>query len=956
MAEARITLKVDGNSVTVHPVFGDDIRIKFSKEKDQVFQRTTVEGTVKFVREDFDLIASCSHNSTLQIGVYNGSTLLGTSDFIKSDCELDYDDRVCTIKITTKDKYDDFLAKYDNKYNLPKLAPPITSLTLHKRPILQFYFLHDKKITNLFGNMSFEVNARSGAEDKVEADVLDCGFTKCFHWRKINVPISSAYPSIQEVSGDYIGQFTSIVEGSKCWRGDNQYYLQYTHYTEDGYDAWLWILYNGNGTVYNNSGRIFVQAGDGTQSEQRFQTILWGASFGGSALTVGFATSYNRVCYVRALSDYDGTITGETKVAMNSISEDIAEDNYNYRYAWTVSFLDLSTRIIISDVVQAEPTEYGIDGDGNYFVAPTPSATENAIYPIGWSMWIPVSIWFESSPSLDVTLRSNFDTTYVLRDAYAIHDSINLLLQAMGVPFGFSNTQLYSKFLYGNTDGLMDTIPTPKMLNNYIYITPITNVKKTRYEQPARKGDITLKQILDMFKKVYQCYWFLDNNGRLVIEHISYFKNNQNYGLYTPTPQIDLTTMKDMPNGKMWSFDTSTVTFDRKNCPSRYEFEWGNDCTEQFNGYAIDILDKPAEGTGKESNAVTNFTADIDYTVIYPSGVSDDIYAIMEAKNTGTHEVQIIDVTLLSGNPVYSMQNGYLSFLFAEQNYWPYDLGGWDARVEGQRLPVYAVRHLIQQSVGVPLEGQNATLPDTLSAVKAELGIGLLKGASVNINTFYANTDLTMQAEKDDYKNNLRLYVALYTHGNYAIFMQNTSNTVVDVRYTYQGGSVLNTTIWGNSNHVVASGSQSSLNVNDVVILTAKQTSFYNVCIGDVIKRYGSRITHTIDQSSPTDIIATFEGNGYTGGQDFAYIKVHIIKACTVKITPSSENGYDIGYVAKKPCTTAAEVTSAGGTYTSGTTVKTVSLSAGQDVYIGYSKDGSGVSGNDKVEIEISQN
>ena len=909
MAEARITLKVDGNSVTVHPVFGDDIRIKFSKEKDQVFQRTTVEGTVKFVREDFDLIASCSHNSILQIGVYNGSTLLGTSDFIKSDCELDYDDRVCTIKITTKDKYDDFLAKYDNKYNLPKLAPPITSLTLHKRPILQFYFLHDKKITNLFGNMSFEVNARSGAEDKVEADVLDCGFTKCFHWRKINVPISSAYPSIQEVSGDYIGQFTSIVEGSKCWRGDNQYYLSrlFAQFEDD------------EGNPYTRDIQATVTE-TGLAISVEVDVMMYDDESGSYyPVSIGTGAGDERTIFCRMLSDYGGTSAGESKVDLTSVSDDVAEENYNYRYAWTVSFLDLSTRIIISDVVQAEPTEYGIDGDGNYFVAPTPSATENAIYPIGWSMWIPVSIWFESSPSLDVTLRSNFDTTYVLRDAYAIHDAINLLLQAMDVPYDFQANSPYSEFLYGYSFGLIDTIPSPKMRSNYIYITPITNVKKTRYEQPARKGDITLKQILDMFKKVYQCYWYLDGVGRLCIEHISYFKNNQTYGLYTPTPIINLTTMKDMPNGKMWSFDTSTVKFDRKNCPSRYEFEWGNDCTEQFNGYAIDILDKPAEGTGKESNAVTNFTADIDYTVIYPSGVSDDIYAIMEA-NKSTGEVQIIDVTLLSGNPVYSMQNGYLSFLFAEQNYWPYDLGGWDARVEGQRLPVYAVRHLIEQSVGVPLEGRNPSLPDDLAVVKADLGI------------------------------------ALYAHGNYAIFMQNTSNTVVDVRFTYQGGSVQTCTIWGGSNYVVASGSLSSLDVNNVVILTAKQTDSYNVCIGDVIKCYGSRMTASIDQSSPTDIIATFNGNNYSGN-DFAYIKVHVIKPCSVKITPSSENNYDYGYVATRPCATKAQVTSPGTgiVYASGTTVKTGSLTAGQDVYIGYLKD-SAVGGNDKVVIEISQN
>lgn len=950
MAEARITLKVDGNSVTVHPVFGDDIRIKFSKEKDQVFQRTTVEGTVKFVREDFDLIASCSHNSTLQIGVYNGSTLLGTSDFIKSDCELDYDDMVCTIKITTKDKYEDFLAKYDNKYNLPKLAPAITPLTLHKRPVLQFYFLHDKKITNVFGNMSFEADARAGAEDLTANDVQDKGFRLLGTLKAIDIPSSPS--SLSTVAGRYVSQSGTSGIGARLYREDNSYYLEFA-YSSD-YASYYWQLYNSNETAYYNGGYVYVTA-QASDTVTEFDCGIKLGSDYGSAPQIAVTTTHNRILYARILSDFAGEVTGESKIALNTVSDDVAEDNHNYLYAWTANTLDLISRMHVSDTVQSEPTEWGINGDEQYFVRPTPSATENAMYPVGWSLWIPFSFWFESSPSLDATMRGYYDTTYVLRDAYAIHDSINLLLQAMDVPYDFQANSPYSEFLYGYSFGLIDTIPSPKMRSNYIYITPITNVKKTRYEQPARKGDITLKQILDMFKKAYQCYWYLDDVGRLVIEHISYFKNNQNYGLFTPTPIINLTTMKDMPNGKMWSFDTSTVKFDRKNCPSRYEFEWGNDCTEQFNGYAIDILDKPAEGTGKESNAVTNFTADIDYTVIYPSGVSDDIYAIMEA-NKSTGEVQIIDVTLLSGNPVYSMQNGYLSFLFAEQNYWPYDLGGWDARVEGQRLPVYAVRHLIEQSVGVPLEGRNPSLPDDLAVVKADLGIGLLKGASVNINTLYANTDLTMQAEKDDYKNNLYLYIALYSHGNYAIFMRNTSNTVVDVRYTYQGGSVQTATIWGNSNHVVASGSQSSLDVNDVVILTAKQTDSYNVCIGDVIKCYGSRMTASIDQSSPTDIIATFNGNNYSGN-DFAYIKVHVIKPCSVKITPSSENNYDFGYVATRPCATKAQVQSPGVgiVYASGTTVKTGSLTAGQDVYIGYLKD-SAVGGSDSVVIELAQN
>lgn len=947
MAEPIITLKIDGTSVTTHPVFGDDIKIKFSKEKGQAFHRTTVEGTVKFIRDDFDLVASCSHNSILTIGVYNDSTLLGECQFIKSDCELDYDDKVCTVKIATKDRYEDFLAKYDNKYDLPRLAPAIQPLTLHKRPVLQFYFLHDKKITNVFGNMSFEADASSGAETMSANDIQTKGFRLLGTLKAIDIP-DSPNP-LPTVAGRYVSQSGTSGIGARLYREDNAYYLEFA-YSSD-YAAYYWQLYNSNGTAYYSGGYVYVTA-QATDTVTEFDCGIKVGSTYGSAPQVATTVTHNRILFARILSDFGGSVTGETKIALNTISDDVVENNHNYLYAWTVSTLDIISRIKVSDTVQSDPTEWGINGDEEYFVRPAPSATENAMYPIGWSLWIPYSFWFESSPSLDATMRSYYDTTYQLRDAYPIQSVIDTLLQAMGVPFDFKENTPYSNFFFGGSNSILDTVPSPYMRGNSLFITPITNVKKTRYEQPARKGEITLKQVLDMLRKVYQCYWYLDGVGRLVIEHISYFKNLN----YITNLVVDLTAMKDMPNGKMWDFDTNTIKFDRKNCPSRYEFAWGNDVTEQFNGYPIDILDKPAEGTGKEENTATNFTADIDYTVIYPQGVNDDIYAVMEA-GKNSKEVQIVDVTLLSGNPVYSMQNGYLSFLYAEQNYWPYDLGGWDARVEGQMMPVYAVRHLIAQNVGIPLYGRSMILPDDFRFVKTGMGTGMMKEASINIDTMFSNTDVTMQAEKDDYKDSLRLYIALYTHGNYAIYMHNATNTVVDVKYKYQGGSVLNTTIWGNSNHIVASGSQSSLDINDVEILTAKQTSLYNVCVGEVMKRYGSHIEVSIDQSSPTDIIATFDGQGFSGGYDFAFIKVHIIKNCSIKITPSTENGYDYGYVAVKPCATGSQVTSPGiaFVYASGTTVKTGSLTAGQDVFIGYLKDSSGTSGNDKVVIELSQ-
>ena len=950
MDSVNIKLKVGGVEIPSHPVFGDDIKVKFSKEDNQVFLRTKIDGKVKFAGSDFDFISSCSHNETFTIEIYRGATLFGSGTFLKSDCSLNYDDKVCEVKLVVSDRYEEFLANYDNKYNLPKLAPDIVGLTLNKRPVLQIYFLGDKKITNAFGNMSFEVDAAGEADDKTEAQILACGFTKIFHWRRFILPSFPSFPSLAGIEGEYIGQFSSITVGSRVYRRDQQYYLEYIHYTESGWNVYFWQLYNSNGTPFDNNGKVFVISDAGTQSERTNVTVEWGSSYGGSAITVGHCKENNRVCYARALSDYSGSQAGETKKAFSTISSDVAEENYNYLYAWTVNTFNLDTRIRVSTEVQAEPTEYGIDGDGNYFVKPDPASPENAVYPIGWSMWIPISIWLETSPIMDLELRGAYNTTYQLQDAFPLHSAITRLLTAMGSDVVFDDTSVFSAFLYQQSEGLMDVMPTPAMRNKRIFITPITNVKKTRYEQAAQRGDITLKQILDMLRSVYQCYWYIDNLGRLCIEHISFFKNNHAYGLYTPTPLIDLTTMKDMPNGLPWAFGTNEVGFDRNNCPSRYEFEWGDESTEQFNGYAIDIKDKAAKSNSKERISVTNFVSDIDYTVINPSGLSDDIYAVIEA-DENTNTVSIENVTLGTNNPVYCMQNGNLSFLFAERFYYPYDLGGWDAVCNGVSLDVYATRHLATQEVGVPLEGFSLLMPQDIEVIKTGVGIGLLKSADVDASTMYAKAKLTLPVEKDDYKDAIRVVKSGYSHGTYALVIYNDSNVLLDIKYSYNG-YVYSIVVSAGSQYYAAYG-DSSLDPSMITILSATQNTANNTPIGRIVQRYGSNMTVTLSQTLPSIIYALFEGNNLENS-DFAYVRIHLVKKARVTITASSETNYDIGYAASKPCISKAQVQSVGGIFASGNGgVASQVFNAGQDIYIGYSKDYNTQQYNDSVTIEV---
>ena len=120
MDNVSIKLKVGAVEIPSNPVFGDDVKMKVAREDNQIFNRVKIDGKIKFVGFDFDFIASCSNETELTLSFYLGANLVGSATFIKADCDLDYADRVCSVKLTTKDRYDKILGGYDNKYNLVK--------------------------------------------------------------------------------------------------------------------------------------------------------------------------------------------------------------------------------------------------------------------------------------------------------------------------------------------------------------------------------------------------------------------------------------------------------------------------------------------------------------------------------------------------------------------------------------------------------------------------------------------------------------------------------------------------------------------------------------------------------------------------------------------------------------------------------------------------------------------
>ena len=207
MEDVSVKLQIDGANITTHPVFGDDIKLKITTETDQIFHRQSIDGTFKFLGEDFDIIEKCSDNITFTISVYRGESIVGSATFVKADCEFNYDDKVCSVQLTTTDRYETILGNMDNKYNLVKLAPEVKALMMQRRAVLQVYMMGDSKITNIIGNMSFESDTQNDAESKTQTELAQLKFQQLSKWAVIDITIDENGPFAEftYLNGRYYG-------------------------------------------------------------------------------------------------------------------------------------------------------------------------------------------------------------------------------------------------------------------------------------------------------------------------------------------------------------------------------------------------------------------------------------------------------------------------------------------------------------------------------------------------------------------------------------------------------------------------------------------------------------------------------------------------------------------------------------------------------------------------------
>ena len=932
MKDLNIKLKINGvyTQNDVHPVFGDDIKINISREENQIFKREKIEGTFKFVGNEFDLIYQCSIFTKFTLEIYREDVFVGSADFIRTDCEFNLDDKICSVKLTTKDIYEKILNGYENKYNLVKLAPQRESVTMTKRAVLQFYVRGENVVTNVVGGVHYEQSCK---------EVYDAGKLRDTYHFGGYLPLS--YISIKKVIDvtaptAIIGRYfidTSIASGRGViyiHESNSRYRIQLTYLGTE----WALIL------IDSTSDRSLASVSiPSMQSGSQDITFEKAGSSGGNYASGTFNSDGDLFCRVLLPKSFDNSYE-------RSMNDDITDYDSNYPYVGSVSLDRFAPKMKMVVDKSNAPTEWGIDSDGTYFVYPTLNADQQkkgvSPIPIGQSHWERMSSWLLSDDDVNA-LVDDFDDTFVLKDSYPIWSAIAVLLNEIDDTITFEGTQDYSMFLYlSGTNPYIYSYDFPSH-RNALHITPISNIKKTFYEQAAQRGEISLKQILDMLRNVYNCYWFIDSDNRLRIEHIVYFKNGNSYTSEKPTPSIDVTIKKNLPTGESWGFAQNTVEYETDKCPARYEFKWGDKCTYPFVGEPIDVKDIYLDASRKESVGIENFLADIDYIVSNPSGVSDDLFAVFEASKL-TKKVDILDVRLNDASPKYKIQNPYLSMIVAEQYYYPFDLSGWKAYAGKYGLDVYKTKGIKKQTLSCPLSLAEMR---SIGVIRTELGNGTIDKLDAEINTLYAKNTIYYEEAKSVLD---KIYYISYVSNRGYIQFFNPTITKVRLKIgLVEGGKIvsvhyLDVPMRGN-NTLSASTGQSP------VIMDAEDISAFT--INRKFRKIGGAMSLDSRASSNGKYVLEISASKNIGSNDFAGIYITANRAIKITLQASTEEYYDFGYISVDfpVCTSKllAEVS------VSGTESISKTISAGESRYIGFFKDKDTSGNDDKVTITIEE-
>lgn len=691
-------------------MFNDDVTLKWEHDNGEYYFRKKLSGTFTFVNDDFDFVYNSDLETEFALSVYEDTILLWEGRFYKTDCVFNIDNRTFTTSPEMIDVYSDVLSGIEKEYDLIKILPEIRSIYLDKRSMIQIYVLGDSKVSCFFQGMTWE---QSCEEVDSESDI-----TSKYHFgemMKRRLVEMSGVEGIPQAIWDEMEVYSNAVPFS--FKKGEYTFTMAVGGAQGGYYA----------TLYKQGVPKWKSKVLGTsQYPYKFQMD----PIAGSGVTGTIDVYIDDIAFFgRYLCDVDEVKIGtEILRPLPLPSDDMVSDNRNFRKALKYGF---KNTLLVYDKIGRKVTQWYYNDDMYYQKPPHGGSTGIPdYYPIAQSYWREVSFWFRFDLN-DSLYEPLFRKEYMLKDAYPLSSVIDTLLQEVtsksDYAISFYGEPKYSKFLYDTFNPLTaERMPR-------LFLSQKSNILAGEYEQPAQKAVITLRQVLDMLRDAFRCYWWIEWDGEegeymLRIEHISYFMRGGSYSS-TPNVGIDLTQLVNPRNGKNWSYMANQVKYNKDELPERYEFKWMDDTTSYFEGNPIEIESKYVKSGEIKSTTIGKFNSDLDYMLLNPSASDKDGFALIGAvEDNGKWKVPYYNPYGTLRNDII-LQNGFLSF-YKLQEFYLYDMPAWNIKVNGEKRTSNDIKKSMTQEVLCPYMDF-----DLQELVRTEVGDGQIDAVTMNIDS-----------------------------------------------------------------------------------------------------------------------------------------------------------------------------------------------------------------------------
>ena len=714
---------------------------KFTKESNQEFFRETLDGKILLHDEDFELIRNATIDSKFTFHIKNSdNTEYFKGEFFKTDCKIDYSKRSCEIKITPLDQYTSILEKYKNTYDLIKLAPAISEITVTKRPIIQLYILGGNTMSNHIGGAYWEEDVTT-VVDNADELMGTYHFSLCEHITELRIEGAA----VESVNGMYSGQ-QGILKNGKCTMELKATYLDdvtfgcllnVTIKNENGEP-----VYYGTANIYPSCVNVPADTITGPfdnldvyyLSHDKFVDFDFEIESVDKTekFTINKDTVFAYHIYSRLITDVD-TVQGLSTYDIPL--EDISIDNRNFKKCLGIE-LPVGS-IVGSCSTSEEPTEFGQNDYKEYFTNDGLKALYDFTLPVPLcrSTWVNTSIWAKiSSTEIGITgVNSEANKQYILKDSFSIGATIKSILKKIAPELTHEETSEYSQFLYSDIN--------PITKDSFkVHISQKTNILKGEYDQAAKKAEISFKELMEMLRDCFRCYWYIEDN-KFKIEHIYYFNSGKTYKPSYLT-QLDITSLKDKFNKVKISYFQNSVEFDKSQLASRYEYNWMDDATEAFSGISLDVKANYIQKDKTEQINISKFSSDVDMMLHHSDNFSNDGFALLcpIVKSDGSLILPIsakIELVDKSNYPYYvSAQNYFASFAYLVKFYM------WDIPANNLscNAPVQAesLKPCMTHEIQLFLEND----PNLLKFIKTPFGYGKIDEANINIENRIAKIKL----------------------------------------------------------------------------------------------------------------------------------------------------------------------------------------------------------------------